>query len=142
MRKVYMQNRHDPANNEWGDCLRACIASLFELDAEVVPHFGEGGPDGPEMWRRVNAWLERYNLRTWTTVFPGNVELQLVLDAMQSLNGDAYYLIGGAAASGGDHIVVAQGNKLAHDPGRMSAGIVGPGSDGFYHVVTFARDFS
>lgn len=149
MRKVYMQNSHYPEQNEWGDCLRACVASLFEREPENVPHFGEGGPDATEMWRRVQLWLANRHafdghepLRTWITVFPGEAELPDILSAMKALNGDAFYLVGGTTNAGGDHIVVAQGDRIVHDPSRMGSGIQGPASDGFFHIVTFVRDFA
>lgn len=143
MRKIYMQNSHYPDQNEHGDCLRACVASLFDLEAADVPHFGEDGSDGPEMWRRVNEWAKPFKLRTWITVFPGDTDLDALLAFVKILNGDTHYLVGGYSSSGGgDHIVVAQGDRIIHDPSRMGSGIQGPSSDGVFHIVTFVRDFN
>lgn len=143
MKKIYMQNSHYPEQNEHGDCLRACVASLWGLEAADVPHFGQDGPDAKEMWRRVNEWTMRAdNCRSWITVFPGDADLDAILAAVKALNGDAYYLVGGTTNAGGDHIVVAQGDHIIHDPSRMGSGIQGPASDGYFHIVTFVRDFS
>ena len=32
---------HDPADGRFGDCLRACIASILEMDSESIPNFAE-----------------------------------------------------------------------------------------------------
>lgn len=48
--------------NENGDCLRACIASLLDLDAEQVPDFAEINPKEvlngwPKWWLELQSWL-------------------------------------------------------------------------------------
>ena len=142
MRKIYMQNSHFPEQNEWGDCLRACVASLFDLEAEDVPHFGEGGPDAVEMWSRVETWLKPYRLHAWSTLYPGEMDLEEVLRSIALCNPDQYYLVGGTTNAGGDHIVVAHHDKIIHDPSRMGSGIQGPATSGYFYIITFARDFS
>ena len=46
-------------NGQYGDCLRACVSSLFECNPEYVPHFSHDGSD--EYISRLNHWLEDYN---------------------------------------------------------------------------------
>ena len=59
------------------DCIRAAFASIFELKLEEVPDFNENLPagDSHELNKRINAWLEPFNLRFTTTfkssMFPG-----------------------------------------------------------------------
>lgn len=48
---------HDPENGVWGDCFRACIASLLGKRTEEVPHFFHDGCDGFEGTKRLNQFL-------------------------------------------------------------------------------------
>lgn len=47
-----------------GDCHRACVASILELDPSVVPNFvGEAQDPGHEDWlARMNAWTRQFGL--------------------------------------------------------------------------------
>jgi hypothetical protein len=89
---------------EQGDCLRACVASIFDLKPQRVPHFCEAG----------NAWAAR--LRTWARArgfdilvieIPSQWPLELL---------PFHYILMGKAVSGGDHACVYKGGKLVHDP--------------------------
>ena len=47
-----------------GNCFQACVASLFELNLDEVPHFlsGENGT-GDEWWYIYNDWLSgKFNM--------------------------------------------------------------------------------
>jgi len=58
-----MTTIHDPASGTFGDCSRAVIASLLEMDCDEVPHFlWDGTQDGNEFCRRINDWLRPMNL--------------------------------------------------------------------------------
>ena len=44
---------HDPARGRFGDCLRACVASVLELPYEAVPQFAVA-----DDWvERLQEWL-------------------------------------------------------------------------------------
>jgi hypothetical protein len=62
MKKIYQQTSKD--------CIRATFASIFELELEEVPDFNLELPEGDseELNKRINAWLQPFNLR-FTTVF-------------------------------------------------------------------------
>jgi hypothetical protein len=51
MMPVEMIVDHCPEEGRYGDCFRACVASLMELPAEAVPHFCDGNP-GWEVFNR------------------------------------------------------------------------------------------
>jgi hypothetical protein len=39
MKPIDQEFMHDPEKGIIGDCFRACIASILELDINEVPHF-------------------------------------------------------------------------------------------------------
>lgn len=40
-----------------GDCFRACVCSILEIDICDMPNFWEQTQDGDIFWNRVNDWL-------------------------------------------------------------------------------------
>ena len=47
-----------------GDCVRACLASVFELPIDEVPNFWEQTQDPTEFWKLINDWLmENFGVR-------------------------------------------------------------------------------
>jgi hypothetical protein len=50
---------HNPNDDrQLGDCLRACIASLLDLDASEVPHFVQIGSDAGDTATEGNRWYD------------------------------------------------------------------------------------
>lgn len=45
-----------------GDCFRAVIANLLELDIDSVPHFVQEAVGPRDFLKRVNGFLKQYNL--------------------------------------------------------------------------------
>lgn len=64
---------HDDEHGAWaGDCLRACVASIFDLHIEDVPHFAqldcEGLGDWPlllDRWCRARGWISTTKPASW-----------------------------------------------------------------------------
>lgn len=145
MKPQMMLCKHDPENGSWGDCHRASIASLLELDAADVPHFYhgcdvEGGKTGDQAHAEVNAWLlDNHLLREVNIVYPGEIALDDVLQTISNLNPGLHFLLGGTSRSGVGHTVVCSGGAIVHDPSPKASGIVGPMSDGFWWVTFLAR---
>ena len=115
------------------DCMRTCIASILELAPIAIPDFMDKNPDDP--WPHVQRWLASQGLIAWFTPFDGSASLEQVLGSINNINPGVYYLIGGRGAYE-DHMVVALGDKIVHDPSRLSPGLTGPASNGFWLVVT------
>jgi len=42
MNPVKQKIKHLPHLKQYGDCHRACIVSILELDYDTVPHFADG----------------------------------------------------------------------------------------------------
>lgn len=140
MIKHHMISNHAPERGEYGDCLRTCIASLLDYQRLLdVPHFAEGDPEPYVMWQGVRNWLmDEHNASLWFTPYAANDPAE-VMEAVASLNPGMFYMLQGAAPAG-DHIVICKGDQLWHDPSRMGGGLVGPGSNGVFMVVTIVSD--
>lgn len=135
---VRTRNKHEPANGEWGDCLRASLASILELQIDEVPHFMDGGPSAGDLDAAMAGWLELRGLGQVVIHAPG--ELAAILKNLESVAPGAFYLLGGTSRNGLEHCVVGCGGSIAHDP--SDACIVGPLSNGHYRIVfltPFAR---
>lgn len=122
MKPVDMLVFHDPEKGTWGDCTRACVASIFELPAEEVPHFAELGEEEPDVtgvlpWvKRLRSWL---NERGFDCLFVSidQPHLHWPDDAMQF-----HYLCSGITERGTAHDTVYFGGKMAHNPQPIDRG--------------------
>lgn len=112
MKPVFMQCHHDPSIGAYGDCFRACIASLLELPAEEVPHFFDypEEQDAELGYQRLDAFLERRGLAYFT--FP------LFPEDLAALSPVLFHtvLVGVENATGTTHAVVAYGGRPVHNP--------------------------
>lgn len=125
--KPVFQKVVDPGR---GDCWRACIATLLELDAEVVPNFVDNEFDGGENCHQAcRKWLNERGLFMLDINLKNN-DLYSVVD---------WYFLQGAYCiasvpsqrfKGGWHSVVMQLRKIdenstrlvvAHDPNKLNA---------------------
>lgn len=115
MKPVDMIVKHDPANGSWGDCTRACVASIFELPAEEVPHFAQYGEEEPV--DGVLPWITR--LRQWLTPRGFGMIFVEVQSKEQHWSGEAmafHHMRAGKTRRGTFHDTVYFGDILAHDP--------------------------
>ena len=69
-----------------------------------------------------------------TFAFPADAELAGVLQHMAVLNPGIHYLLSGSRRNGTNHVVVACGGEIVHDPALDDSGIVGPMDNGFFYV--------
>lgn len=117
-----------------GDCHRACIASLLELDAEDVPHFydypmDEGHEKGTEAQR---MWLADQGL-DYIELPIGGPTVSGALHFISHYTGELHYLFCGKSKTGNLHIVVARKDQIVHDPSFGDPhGIVGPDDAGYF----------
>lgn len=119
----YMKFRHDPPNTH-GDCFRACVASILELDIETVPHFhSDGCQDDGEITDRLNDWLfTHHDLIKWGYAYPGFVSLDDVLKFTGMNNPNIHYILHGATSSDEAHAVICRNNAMVHDPSPWPTG--------------------
>ena len=91
-----------------GNCLQACIASLFEMPLEDVPHFVLKG----DWVKTLDNWLAQFDLQS----------VDIDLEYMRQQGGDmwkpyGYHLIcGKSPRTDCEHAVVGYGGKMVFDP--------------------------
>jgi len=102
-------------DNELGDCIRACIASIFEFPIEKMPNFWEQTQSAMVFWELLNNWTTK--------------ELNHKCIVVNISNGHAFYIRGllcialceVKSNSEIDHAVIWC-DKLIHDPHPYSNG--------------------
>ena len=100
-----------------GDCVRACVASIFEFPIEEMPNFWEQTQDGATFWRLQNEWLSRE--RGFRLVpLALNPGYEYLLDGMLCI------AVGNTVRSSEVHAVVWK-DGLVHDPHPARTGLSG-----------------
>lgn len=135
---VHCRVRHDPDAGTYGDCVRACVASILELDAEKVPHFYHDNCDTEIARRRIDEFLDGRGLCSFITGYDDVGGLGHVLQHMEIMNPDCYYMLFGQTAETG-HVVVCKGGKVVHNPAWFPAPLVKPTESGYWVVMVLAR---
>lgn len=129
--------KHDPPNS-YGDCLRACIASILDVeDIKHVPHFYSDGDDenGVVMLRNYLAYRL---LRPFYVAMPSTVSLVDIFTMMAGVNTDVDYLLF-CQCGGGDHVVICRNGEMIHNPSWDNAPISGPCENGFWIIMVLVR---
>jgi hypothetical protein len=114
-----------------GNCLQACIASIFDLPLAEVPHFNADANSRNSKWTQ-EQWdavcrfaAEHGKSATWIDPDEQNASELLPL-----LHGsELYYVASGPAITGQggwSHCVVWHKGKHAHDPTPGNGGLAGP----------------
>jgi len=139
MYKHKCQTKHDPANGSYGDCLRACIASLLHIENPLdVPNFADGNASGDEMWNGLRAYLRGRQLDVMHVSFTAS--FAEIRQTMAVLNPGTYYMVIGQI-DGGGHIIICKDDKIEHNPAWYPTGFDGPLPGGFYDVVLLIPAF-
>ena len=129
---------HQPEKNQYGDCLRACVASILEVDPETVPHFFHDGCDGETAIKRLREYLKTFNLNAYYTIIDGSVKREEIYKYHKDNNPDIYYLLFGSTNTG-EHVVICKNDKVVHNPSWAGPSIVKPGSNGFWSTMVFVK---
>lgn len=94
-----------------GDCMRACIASIFELPLEEVPNFMRDGPD--DFAEHLNEWCDKMGLRAV------DIRLDDPSQERETLKGCYVIAVGKSPRATKDwhrHAVVWLNGQMIHDP--------------------------
>lgn len=110
MKKVFQTKFH--GENSRGNCLAACLASVFDLSISDLPEFEMMERD--EWIHVMLTWLEDrgYDLDVFRTN-PGG-----------ELAKGTYYMAIGKSPRGIDHCVVYRDGFMVHDPHPQGGGLV------------------
>lgn len=135
---VHCRVRHDPEAGTYGDCVRACIASILELDAEAVPHFYHDNCDPVTGHNRMVDWLASVGYVPFSIGYEGCYALDEILEFNSDMNATAHYILAGSTGEG-NHVVVCQGGRVAHNPAWYGCALVGPTDVGQWQITVIAR---
>lgn len=98
----------------YGNCVAACLASIFEFPIKKIPNFWKETQDAREYWKLTNEWLEKhYNYRL--------LLIQMQKEDMFFLK-DILCIALGPTERNGDHAVVWR-NEMIHDPHPSKEGL-------------------
>lgn len=137
MTPVHCRVKHDPDAGTYGDCVRACVASILDLDAEEVPHFYHDNDPQTGM-TRIRAFLNDIDLAPFFAHYDKSTPLREILQVMGQMNPNVHYILWGATNEG-DHVVVAKDDKIVHNPSWYPTAIVKAPSYGMWSVMVIAR---
>lgn len=132
--------KHDPKAGSYGDCFRACVASVFNYrQITDVPHFLEKGPGSN--WGEYHRWLARTH-DAYSMSVPLNVETleDVFTFTRMSFSFNFPYILTGTSIAGVNHCVVANWFGIIHDPSAepdQQHTIIGPTDDGLFWIECF-----
>lgn len=134
--------KSDPDNGFYGDCVRACVASVLDIDDPLtVPHFTDGLPtqeNRERMILRLENYLGSQNLGTFWVHLPGVASFGEVMNYMLMNNpGTIYLLFCASGEPDADHCVVCEDDKIIHDPAWYTRADKYPGTHGYWSVLVF-----
>ena len=127
--------KHDPPHS-YGDCLRACIASLCNIqNVDHVPHFYDDGDDERGALRLREFLATRGYFPFYMGLQAGNTtSIENIFKMMSEINTDVEYLLF-CQCGGGDHVVICRNAKVIHNPAWYNSPISGPCENGFWVIV-------
>lgn len=125
--------KHDPPHT-FGDCLRACVASIFDVeDPETVPHFYHDDPPVEVANKRLDDWCAERGFFPFIVGYDGvNLSFQGLRSIVGIQSPDLHYLV-----LGSNHIVVCQGDKMVHDPAWIPVRM--EPNDGIWQIMLFVK---
>lgn len=136
MKPVNCTVKDDPANGSYGDCVRACVASILEMESDAVPHFFHDG-NGENGFDRMRVWLaDRGRVPAYLPFGP-----EMSVDAVcwsLGVYGDISAMLF-CSSAGGDHCIVINKDGVQHNPAWYASPIDGPHSQGVWIVILLAR---
>jgi hypothetical protein len=104
-----------------GDCFRACVASIFELELDEVPHFMDldyriwhVDRSKSNWWSMVNAWAWDFGVGFNRLSYPAR---------RRPKNWHPGWWIASVRSrcqDGATHAIVMHGNEVKHDPSPLS----------------------
>lgn len=148
MKKRFAEIPHNPDKGQFGDCFRACIASITEYPLSDVPNFCD--PDAGDWPDNLHVWLGERGMGYFEIGLcppDGNRgTLRWILSVMKERAPGVYYILSGQSKGFPElnHAVVCLGDRLVHNPSSTAEGEFGiggpcPESQAFLVGVITAR---
>ena len=134
MRKIYTPAEHNPPHS-YGDCFRACIASLLETDA---PHVLHDNCSAERQRQRIDVWLAPRGLAfiEFPIAAKGVGTALHVADVLTKYSG-VHYMLSGQSRHDRGHYVVCRGGEVVHNP-TPAIKVTKPFPDGYFWMGIIA----
>lgn len=131
LKKFKQLIKHDPGNDKWGDCARACIGCLLEIEPAKIPHFFD--KDAENAYEEMDDWLSRKGISRIAIPLEACELEDALLWGARHFSGFEYLLLG-TSRNDCNHVVICKGNEIVHDCALDDSGIIGPADDGRFWV--------
>lgn len=141
MKPVDMLWTHNPELGLIGDCFRACVASILELDPFTVPNFCEEdwGKEKDFSWyKAMLKWLHPRGLTYFDIQVPAEFHGRW-FEGPAASGFETFHILSGISPRGIQHSVVARNGIIVHDPHPSRAGLAGPAEDGWSYGFFLLR---
>lgn len=125
-KKIFQSRLHRPASGQYGDCHRACYATILGVDLWEIPHFYDEGRDHADALPIFHELWKRFGIREITNVYDGSADLSILLRTSEHFNPGIPFILGGMSRNLTNHSVVAWKGEIWHDPSLDQSGIIGP----------------
>lgn len=125
---------HKPDEGKYGDCLRACIASMLNVPNVLdVPHFlFDGRTDLVD--DRLRDYLALHRMNIALHAFGGLETCDMIMNVTGQVNPGIPYLLF-CNNGDGDHVIIIKDGKVLHDPSWFRAGPYKPLDQNGYWVL-------
>jgi len=127
MKPRYCQVPHNPPHS-YGDCIRACIATM--IDRDDVPHTFDGA-DNEKSWYDLRSYLKSHGKNIALFIYEGDDPM----DWMREVNHDITYMLMGSDKHKVNHAIVVSylsGMRTTHNPSYTT--MTDPLIEGFYVI--------
>lgn len=115
---------HDPDNKRYGDCWRACVASVLELSLENVPHFaGNGGENSFDPTKDYLRFMAKHGFLVMSIHMPVGKNGLVSHPVPVEDEHPYYFIIGKSPRCKDDHVCVGYQQGLLHDPHPGKTGL-------------------
>lgn len=128
--------RHDPPET-YGDCVRAAVASVMELNTDDVPHFYCDN-NGVAGLQRLREWLGLQGLAPYFIHLPDTLSLDDILSGVNLDNPGIHYILFGNTGDG-DHCVVCCDGEVVHNPSWYPLPLIKACSNGYWSILLIVR---
>lgn len=132
MTPVSCMTVHNPPVS-YGDCLRACVATILDLPSADVPHFYRDGRMPEQADFELREFLKSKGFGLVTMMHPMPSPIEEVKELVQNTAPNVPYILFGR-----NHCVVCR-NDETHNPAWSGGVLEPPESRGFWVVSMFAK---
>lgn len=139
MTPVHCRVKHSPEDGLYGDCLRACVATIMDREPEQVEHFADGGVDAETINDRMVEWLGKEGYAPFWCHYDPDYTLAELMEMQSAQNHNTVYMLFGLTSDDEPHVVVCKGGYVVHNPSWYPNPLVAPGRHGAWSVMVIAK---